>query len=60
MAEAEIERLLESLAAAGPRSGFEIRHRVGRLDIGEPSVAILATSPHRARPSPLAAKRSID
>jgi molybdopterin synthase catalytic subunit len=48
MAEAEIERLLESLAGRWPEVRVEIRHRVGRLDIGEPSVAILATSPHRA------------
>jgi len=48
MAEVEIERLLESLAGRWPEVWIEIRHRVGRLDIGEPSVAILATSPHRA------------
>jgi molybdopterin synthase catalytic subunit len=48
MAEAEIERLLESLAGRWPEVRIQIRHRVGRLDIGEPSVAILATSPHRA------------
>jgi molybdopterin synthase catalytic subunit len=48
MAEAEIERLLASLADRWPQVRVEIRHRLGRLGIGEPSVAILATAPHRA------------
>jgi molybdopterin synthase catalytic subunit len=47
MAEAEIERLLASLAERWPQVRVEIRHRLGRLGIGEPSVAILATAPHR-------------
>ncbi len=48
MAEAEIDRLLESLRERWPQARVEIRHRLGTLGIGEPSVAIVATAPHRA------------
>ena len=48
MAEEEIGRLIASLAARWPQVRIEIRHRVGRLSVGEASVAVLATSPHRA------------
>jgi molybdopterin synthase catalytic subunit len=47
MAEAEIARILESLAAEFPAVRIVVRHRVGDLKIGEASVAIAATSPHR-------------
>jgi molybdopterin synthase catalytic subunit len=48
MAEEEIERLIVSLADRWPQVRLEIRHRVGRLSVGEASVAVLATAPHRA------------
>ena len=48
MAEAEIERLLADLARRHPAARVEIRHRIGRLEIGETSVAIVASAPHRA------------
>ncbi len=48
MAEAEIDRLLASVAERWPGVRVEIRHRVGRLAVGEASVAVLATAPHRA------------
>lgn len=48
MAEAEIGRLLAALAKRWPRVRVEILHRLGRLAIGDASVAVLATAPHRA------------
>jgi molybdopterin synthase catalytic subunit len=48
MAEAEISRILRELERRRPGARVRIRHRVGRLAIGEPSVAVLATAPHRA------------
>ena len=48
MAEAEIARLLASLAKRWPQVEVEIVHRVGRLAIGDASVAVVATAPHRA------------
>jgi molybdopterin synthase catalytic subunit len=48
MAEAEIGRLLARVAGHWPDVRIEIRHRVGRLAVGEASVAVLATAPHRA------------
>jgi molybdopterin synthase catalytic subunit len=48
MAEQEIDRLLASLTDRWPEVRVVIRHRVGRLEVGEPSVAVLATAPHRA------------
>jgi molybdopterin synthase catalytic subunit len=48
MAEAEIDRLLASLTERWPQARVEIRHSLGLLRIGEPSVAVLATAPHRA------------
>ncbi len=48
MAEAEIGRLLGALAQRWPQVRVEIVHRLGRLAIGDASVAVLATAPHRA------------
>ena len=48
MAEAEISRILRELERRRPEARVRIRHRVGRLAVGEPSVAVLATAPHRA------------
>lgn len=47
MAESEMERIAKSLADEFPQACIRIRHRVGRLAVGEPSVAIVATAPHR-------------
>jgi len=47
MAEAEMARLSDSLAAAFPGVRIRMLHRVGRLGVGEASVAIVATSSHR-------------
>lgn len=48
MAEAEIDRLLRGLGERWPEVRLTIRHRLGRLAVGEASVAIVATAPHRA------------
>lgn len=48
MAEAEVSRILGDLARQHPDVRFALRHRVGDLSVGDASVAIVATSPHRA------------
>jgi molybdopterin synthase catalytic subunit len=48
MAEEEIARLLADLSRRWPQAQVEIRHRVGRLEVGDAAVAVLATAPHRA------------
>jgi len=47
MAESEMEKIARSLEREWPRTRVQIEHRVGQLGIGEVSVAIVATSPHR-------------
>lgn len=47
MAESVMARIAESLADEFPQARVRIRHRVGRLAVGEPSVAIVATAAHR-------------
>lgn len=47
MAESEMARIAEWLAAEWPGVRVRFRHRVGRLAVGDPSVAIVATAPHR-------------
>ena len=42
------ERIGQEAARAWPSARLAIAHRVGRLEIGETSVAIAAASPHRA------------
>jgi molybdopterin synthase catalytic subunit len=48
MAELEMERLAEALAREFPEANVRMRHRIGRLSVGEASVAVAAVSPHRA------------
>jgi molybdopterin synthase catalytic subunit len=48
MAEAEMARIAEGLARDFPAAKVAMKHRVGRLSVGEPSVAIVAVAPHRA------------
>jgi molybdopterin synthase catalytic subunit len=48
MAEAEMARIAEGLARDFPAAKVAMRHRIGRLAVGEPSVAIVAVAPHRA------------
>ena len=47
MAESELERIAAELSGEWPGARVRIRHRVGRLAVGEASVAIVATAPHR-------------
>jgi len=48
MAESEMEKIAAGLAREWPQVRVRMVHRVGLLGIGEASVAIVATSPHRA------------
>ena len=47
MAEAEMARIADDLAKQFPEVRLRMRHRTGRLEVGEASVAIVAASPHR-------------
>lgn len=48
MAEAELRKICEEAAARHEVGGIVAAHRVGRLGIGEVSVAIGVAAPHRA------------
>lgn len=47
MAEMELGHVAASVSQEWPGAFVRISHRVGRLEVGEPSVAILVTAPHR-------------
>jgi len=47
MAEAEMARIARQIEREWPRTRVTMIHRAGSLGIGEVSVAIVATSPHR-------------
>lgn len=48
MAAREIERICAEVAERWPEARLAIAHRLGRLEIGEASVVISASAPHRA------------
>jgi len=48
MADAEIERMLTETEQQWPGVRVALRHRVGRVPVGEASIAIVAAAPHRA------------
>ena len=48
MAEAEIERMLAEARERWPDARVAVRHRLGRVPVGEASIAIVAAAPHRA------------
>jgi molybdopterin synthase catalytic subunit len=48
MAEREMERIAAEAKAQFDVSSIAIVHRVGRVDIGESSIAIAVSAPHRA------------
>jgi molybdopterin synthase catalytic subunit len=48
MAESMLARLRDDLAEKYRLSAIAIHHRVGRVEIGEPSVVIATSAPHRA------------
>ena len=43
-----MEEIAREVATRWPVTGVEMVHRLGALSIGEPSVAVAVTSPHRA------------
>lgn len=47
MAESEMERIATEAAERWDTGAISIVHRVGRLEIGEASVAIMVAAPHR-------------
>ncbi len=48
MAEPMLERLAAELSARHGLCAVAIHHRTGRVEIGEPSVVIAVSAPHRA------------
>jgi molybdopterin synthase catalytic subunit len=48
MAEPMLRRLAEELTAAYALCAVAIHHRIGRVEIGEPSVVIAISAPHRS------------
>lgn len=48
MAESEMEKIAEGLRREWPAVRVRMVHRVGPLEIGEASVIVVATAPHRA------------
>jgi molybdopterin synthase catalytic subunit/molybdopterin converting factor small subunit len=59
MAEETMAKLATELSARHDLCAISIHHRVGRVEIGEPSVAIAISSPHRAA-ALAACKEAID
>ena len=47
MAESELARIAGEVAWEWPGARVRVLHRVGRLGVGETSVAVVATAPHR-------------
>ncbi len=48
MAEKEIEAVIRTVAAEVPGVAIAVQHRLGLLHVGDISIAIVCTSPHRA------------
>jgi molybdopterin synthase catalytic subunit len=48
MANAEIARMLVEAHEKWPQSRVTLQHRLGRIPVGEASIAIAAAAPHRA------------
>lgn len=48
LAETTLQRIVEEAAQQWPSARLAIHHRVGRLELGDASVAIAAASAHRA------------
>lgn len=47
MAEKELERIEEELSTRHPGVRLVMRHRIGRLRVGEVAVVVAASAPHR-------------
>ncbi|MBV8516793.1 MAG: molybdenum cofactor biosynthesis protein MoaE [Acidobacteria bacterium] len=48
MAEKELARIVRDVETEFPETAVAVQHRLGQLDVGESSIAIVAASPHRA------------
>ncbi|HEX8408541.1 MAG TPA: molybdenum cofactor biosynthesis protein MoaE [Thermoanaerobaculia bacterium] len=48
MAEKEMDAIVRELGARYPQVALAVVHRLGRLFVGDSSIAIVASSPHRA------------
>lgn len=48
MAEKEMDKIVRAVEAEIPDVAIEVVHRLGHLVVGESSIAIVASSPHRA------------
>ncbi|MGH7530498.1 MAG: molybdenum cofactor biosynthesis protein MoaE [Gemmatimonadales bacterium] len=48
MADAELDRIAGEAAARWPGARVAARHRLGRIPVGEASIAIAVAAPHRA------------
>lgn len=48
MAEKEIDGVIRGVKAAHPDVAIGVLHRLGHLNVGEVSIAIVCTAPHRA------------
>ena len=48
MATAQMRRIAEEIATRWPEARLAMAHRTGRLEVGEPSVVVSVSSPHRA------------
>src|SRR3989442_3634220 len=49
MAEAELQRIVGDARERWPGARIALRHRLGHVAVGEPSIAIVAAPPHRAQ-----------
>jgi molybdopterin synthase catalytic subunit len=48
MAERELQRIVDQLRLDYPDTAIAVRHRLGRLAVGEASIVIAVSAPHRA------------
>jgi len=48
MAEKEMAKIVDTVSAEFPTTAVTVVHRLGRLVVGDSSIAIVAASPHRA------------
>jgi molybdopterin synthase catalytic subunit len=48
MAEKEMDKIVREIASQFPEVALAVVHRLGRLVVGDSSIAIVASSPHRA------------
>jgi molybdopterin synthase catalytic subunit len=47
MAAAELGRIVEEAKVQWPGAGLSAQHRLGRVPLGEPSIAVVVAAPHR-------------